>query len=49
MLYRRPMPFFAWCRAKCERMDLTPSSTLAKAIAYPNRYNVSFTSLERGE
>lgn len=26
--------FFAWCGAQCQRMDLTPSNPLAKAIAY---------------
>lgn len=26
--------FFAWCQAQCQRMDLTPTNPLAKAIAY---------------
>ncbi|MEQ8494077.1 MAG: IS66 family transposase, partial [Gammaproteobacteria bacterium] len=26
--------FFAWCRLQCQRMDLTPSNPLAKAIVY---------------
>ena len=26
--------FFAWCEAQCQRMELTPTNPLAKAIAY---------------
>lgn len=26
--------FFAWCDAQCQRMDLTPSNPLAKALVY---------------
>jgi transposase len=29
--------FYQWCKARCERMDLTPSNRLSKAIAYAQK------------
>ena len=27
--------FFAWCHEQCQRIELTPSNSLAKALRYP--------------